>query len=148
MPLRIVLAEDRASSREALTALMKCRGFMVAGAAADGRGAVGLCAQLQPEVAVLDFDIPSMNGPAVAAEIQRVAPDTSTVALSVRRGQARVVEALRAGVRGYVLKTSAVGDLLDAIQEVSGGRIYLSPRISGRLLTAFLSKPELPADPL
>ncbi len=148
MPLRIVVAEDRASSRQALTALLKCEGFVVAGAAADGSGAVGLCGQLQPDVAVLDFDIPSMNGPAVAAEIQRVSPKTSTVALSVRRGQARVVEALRAGVRGWVLKTSAVGDVLDAIQEVSRGRVYLSQRICGALVNAFLPETKPPGDPL
>jgi two-component system response regulator DesR len=99
MPLRIVLAQDRASTREGLTALLEWRGCVVAGAGADGRGAVSLRRKFRPDVAVLDFDIPSMNGPAVAAEIQRLAPKTSTVALGVRRGQARMVNALRAGVR-------------------------------------------------
>jgi DNA-binding NarL/FixJ family response regulator len=148
MPLKILLAEDHEVVREGLRALLEVRGFAVVGTASDGAEAVSLCGQLQPDVAVLDFSMPSMNGALAAVEIRRVSPKTATVVLSAHREEPYVLEALRAGVRGYVLKTSAAGDLVAAIQEVSRGHAYLSPQVSGALVKAFLSKSELPNDPL
>jgi len=147
-PLRIVLAEDHAVVREGLKSLLEGRGFAVVGTASDGVDAVRLCGQLQPDVAVLDFSMPSMNGAAAAGEIQRTSPGTMTVVLSAHREDAFVLEALRAGAKGYVLKSSAANELVTAIEEASRGQVYLSPQVSGALVSALLSKADAPGDPL
>ena len=148
MRLRILLAEDHAVVREGLKSLLEGSGFAVVGTASDGAEAVRLCGQLQPDVAVLDFSMPNMNGAAAAAEIPRVSPKTMTVVLSAHREEPLVLEALRAGVKGYVLKASAADELIAAIQEASRGHVYLSPQVSGALVGALLSKSEQPGDPL
>jgi two-component system, NarL family, response regulator NreC len=148
MRLKIFLAEDHAVMREGLEALLENKGMEIVGTAADGSEAVRLCEQLQPDVAVLDFGMPSMNGALAATEIGRISPKTATVLLSAHREDAYVLAALRAGAKGYVLKSSAASELITAIQEVSRGRVFLSPQISGVLVSAFLSKSEIPGDPL
>lgn len=148
MRLRVLLAEDHAVIRDALKALLESRGLEVLATAADGNEAVRLCEKLQPDVAVLDFSMPSLNGAGAATEIQRVSPRTMIVILTGHREEPYVLEALRAGVKGYVLKASAADDLIAAIQTVSRGHVYFSPLVSETLLTAFLSKTKLPGDPL
>jgi DNA-binding NarL/FixJ family response regulator len=148
MRLRVLIAEDHAVIREGLKALLETWDLEVVGAAVNGHEAVRACERLRPDVAVLDFSMPLMNGALAAAEIQRVSPQTMTIVLSVHREEPYVLEALRAGAKGYVLKTSVAGELKTAIQEVSRGHVYLSPEVSGALVHAFLSKSELPAEPL
>jgi DNA-binding NarL/FixJ family response regulator len=146
--LLIILADDHQIFREGLKALLGREGFDVIGEASDGRDAVQLARDLQPDVAVLDFAMPLLNGIEAAREIRQVSPQTRTVLLTMHTEDQYVLEAVRAGIKGYVVKTQAAADLVRAIQEVSRGRMYLSPGVSRALVDAYLAGIEPHADPL
>lgn len=134
--------------RQGLRALLEKNGIEVAGEAADGREALQLARKIHPDVAVLDLSMPVMNGLAAARELGRYAPKIRTVLLTMHEDDVYILEALRAGVWGYVLKTQAASDLVQAIQQVSRGAVYLSPGISEAVTRAYTAKTVVPADPL
>jgi len=148
MPIRVVLADDHALVRQGLKALLEREGFQVAGEASDGQEVVRMVSNLRPDVAILDIGMPILNGIDAARELQKSSPRTKTILLTRHDEDQYVTEALRAGVKGYVLKNQAATDLVHAIREVSRGGIYLSPNISRTVVEALVSKSELPADPL
>jgi two-component system response regulator NreC len=148
MPIRVVLADNHALVRQGLKALLEREGFQVAGEASDGQEVVRLVARIRPDIAILDISMPILNGIDAARELQKASPATKTILLTRHDEDQYVTEALRAGVKGYVLKNQAAPDLVHAIREVCRGGIYLSPSISGTVVGAFLSKTDLPADPL
>ncbi|HET6922389.1 MAG TPA: response regulator transcription factor [Anaeromyxobacteraceae bacterium] len=148
MPIRVILADDHALVRQGLKALLEREGFLVAGEASDGQEAVRLVPEVRPEVAILDISMPLLNGLDAAREIRKCAEGTKTILLTRHDEDQYVTAALRAGVKGYVLKSQAATDLVAAIRQVSGGGIYLSPGVSRAVVEAYLSKSELPADPL
>ena len=148
MTIRIVLAEDHEIVREGFKALLERDGFKVVGEAGDGQTAVSLTREHRPDVAVLDIAMPVLNGIDAAKEIKKVSPDTRTVLLTMFSEPHLVLEALRAGVTGYLLKTRAAADLEAAIREVNRGAVYLSSGISRAALDAFLEKRRLEPDPL
>ncbi|HEV8253395.1 MAG TPA: response regulator transcription factor [Vicinamibacteria bacterium] len=123
---------------------MEGAGFTVAGQAGDGREAVRLARELRPEVAVLDLGMPLLNGLDAAREIRQAVTGTAVVLLTLHREEQYVLEALRSGVRGYVLKTQASGDLIEALAQVLRGSIYLSMGITRVLVDAYLSGNERP----
>jgi DNA-binding NarL/FixJ family response regulator len=146
--MRIMLADDHSMFRQGIKALLEHDGFDVVAEAKDGHEAVKLAQEHTPEVAVLDMNMPLLNGLHAAQEIGRLSPRTSTILLTMYEDEAYVLEALRAGVRGYVLKAQAAEDLVQAIREVAKGSVYLSPGISRTVVNAFLSKTVVPDDPL
>ena len=148
MPLRIILADDHLIVRQGLRSVLEQEAYTVLGEAGDGREALRLAQELRPDVAVLDLAMPLLNGLDAAREISRVSPQTKTILLTMHTEDPYVMEALRAGVKGYLLKTQAAQDLVQAIREVSRGAMYLSPGISRTLVEAYLAKSELPPDPL
>ncbi len=148
MPIRALLADDHALVRQGLRALLEGEGLQVAGEAADGREAARLVPELRPDVAVLDIGMPLLNGIDAAREIQKTWRGTKTILLTRHDEDQYVTEALRAGVKGYVLKKQAATDLVDAIRRVCRGEVYLSPAISRAVVDAYLSKAELASDPL
>jgi len=148
VPLRILLADDHLIFRQSLKGLLEREGFQIIGEAADGQEAVRRARDLSPDVAVLDLAMPLLNGLDAAREIVRASPKTRPILLTMHAEDPYVMEALRAGIKGYVLKTQPSTDLVQAIQEVSRGRIYLSPGISRTVVDAYLAKTELPPDPL
>ena len=148
MPLRIILADDHLIVRQGLRSVLEQEAYTVLGEAGDGREALRLAQELRPDVAVLDLAMPLLNGLDAAREISRVSPQTKTILLTMHTEDPYVMEALRAGVKGYVLKTQAAQDLVQAIREVSRGAMYLSPGISRTVVEAYLAKSELPPDPL
>jgi two-component system response regulator NreC len=148
MKTRVVLADNHVLVRQGIKSLLEREGFQVAGEAGDGQELVRIAEELQPEVAVLDIGMPLMNGLVAARELKRVCPKTKSVLLTRHDEDQYVIEALRAGIRGYVLKNQAATDLVHAIQLVCRGQVYLSPGISRVVVDAYLSKSSLPDDPL
>jgi len=148
MSIRILLADDHHVVREGLKALLVGHGFDVVGEARDGRDAVRQVEVLRPDIAVLDLSMPQLNGVDAAREIVRRSPTTRPLLLTIHTEDPYVISALRAGIRGYVLKTQASADLAHAIREVGLGGVYLSPGISRAVVNASLSGEEAPRDPL
>ncbi len=141
MTPRIVLAEDHLVVRQSLKVLLESEEkWSVVGQADDGREAVRLVRQTQPDIAVLDLAMPLLNGLDAAREIRRESPNTRTLLLTMHKEDAYVLEALQAGVHGYVVKTQAAADLVCAIRDILGGKIYLSPSVSRTIVEAYLNK--------
>jgi len=145
--MRVLIADDHPLLRQGLKALLEKEGFEVVGAAADGHEAVALAERLKPDVAVLDIGMPGLNGLDVARELQHLKLVKATVLLTMHTEDHYVLEAMRAGVKGYVLKSQAPQAIGDAIRQAFGGDVYLSPGISRILVDAYVSKRE-PADEL
>jgi DNA-binding NarL/FixJ family response regulator len=148
MAYRILLADDHTIVRQGLRAILEREGYEVVGEASDGREAITFAEKFRPDVAVLDISMPLLNGIDAAREVAKVSPRTKTILLTMYTEDHYVLESLRAGVTGYVLKMRAALALVQAIQAVMKGEIYLSPGISRAVVQAFLSKTDIPEDPL
>src|SRR5256886_15224208 len=125
MSLRVVLADDHVVLRQGVRALLERHGFEVVAEASDGRTAVELTRQHEPNVAVLDIMMPLLNGIDAAQQIVEACPETQVVMLTALEQERLVTDAVRAGGRGLVLKTQAGEDLAQAIQQVSRGGVYV-----------------------
>jgi len=147
MSVQVLLADDHRIVRESLRPILEGQGFHVVAEAADGREAVRLAHELRPDVAVLDVGMPLLNGLDAARAIHQACPRTRTIILTMHPEDAYVLQALQWGVRGYVLKSQAVADLVRALREVCRGTVYLSPSVSGTVVEAYREKRDL-ADPL
>lgn len=148
MRCRVLLADDHQLFRQGLRALLENAGHEVIAEAADGHEALKLSEALHPEIAVLDLSMPILNGLAAAQELRRVARDTKTILLTMYSDRSYVLQALKAGAKGYVLKTQAADDLDRAIREVRNGEVYLSSTISASVVDAYLHKIDENDDPL
>ena len=127
---------------------MEREGFKVVGEAANGQEALNLAQTLHPEVAVLDLAMPLLNGIDAARKIQRIFPKTKTILLTMHTDHHYILEGLRGGAKGYVMKTHAADDLVPAIREAARGGTYLSPEISEAVIQSYQNKTEIPPDPL
>lgn len=145
---RVLLADDHPILRHGLRALLEREGFAVVAEAGDGKEAVKLARQHRPDVAVLDLSMPLLSGLEAARTIQREKLARGVLLLTVHREDHYVLEALRAGIRGYVLKSQAPEDIAAAIRQVASGGIYLSPGLSEVLLDAYVNRREPVDDPL
>ena len=148
MSLRILLADDHQIVRQGLKALLEREQFQVVAEASDGHEAIKQAQAVRPDLAVLDVSMPQLNGLDAAREIARSSNRTRTILLTMYTDDPYILEALRAGISGYVLKTQATRDLVQAIREVTRGAIYLSPGISRTVVEAYRNKSDLPPDPL
>jgi DNA-binding NarL/FixJ family response regulator len=148
MPIQLLLADDHQLVRQGLRTMLENHGFRVVAEAADGREAVRLAASTHPDIVILDLTMPALNGLDAAREIVRSADRPRAILLTVHAEDSYVLAALRAGVSGYVLKTQAASDLVQAIHEVARGAVYLSPGVSRVVVDAYRAKSELPPDPL
>jgi two-component system response regulator NreC len=129
MPLRIYLVYRYPLVFQALKALMEGEGFTVMGHEI-GVEAVRFAQKFQPDIVIVDYDMPATNGLESAQQILMVSPSTKIIVLSRHFEDFRVREALDLGVRGYVLKTKTADELMRSIEEVSHGRTYFSPEIA------------------
>lgn len=139
----IVIADDHEVVRHGLRSLMRSDPeIRIVAEAADGQEAVRLVEKHRPDILVLDIVMPLMNGIEVTREATRICPRTRTIILSMHATESYVVDALRNGAAGYVLKDSRSTELLEAIRHVLAGRRYLSPPLSQRAIDAYLEKSE------
>lgn len=137
----IVLADDHHIVRQGVKALLESEpDFSVVGEASDGLKAVELTARLKPRVLVADLMMPGLNGLEVTRQVAKVSSGTKVIILSMYMNEPYVMEALRNGAYGYVLKESNITDLIYAVHEVSRGRHYLGPPLSERAMEAYLEK--------
>jgi len=148
MPLRVLIADDHEVFRQGLRSLLIAESFEVVGEASRGRAALKLARTLAPDLAILDIAMPELNGLETARLIARDAPRTLCIVLTMHAEDAYVLEALRAGVRGFVLKSQAFSDLSQAIRAVAAGSVYLSPGISRAVVDASLGRRAPVLDPL
>lgn len=138
---RIVLADDHDMFRQGLAGIVEREGYHVVGEAKDGHEAMRMVRRLQPSLAILDFSMPMLNGIEVARDINKRTSHTQVILLTMYDEDSYVVEALSAGIRGYVLKSQVAEDFLVALREVQRGNVYLSPGISSTALTDFNDEP-------
>lgn len=146
--MRVLLADDHTLFREGLRLILERAGHEVAGEAADGHEARKLARTLRPDIAVLDLSMPLLNGIDVARELRSLAPDIKTIMLTMYPDKRYVLQALKVGVKGYVLKTQVTEDLLRAIREVSRGEVYLSAGVAASVVDAYLDKKGETEEPL
>lgn len=143
MSIRILLADDHTMLRDGLRALLETDPeFSVVASAADGRAALRLARQLQPDVAVMDIAMPELNGIDAAEQIRSECPNTQIVILSIHASSEHIYRAFRAGALGYLLKESAGEELAQAVRAAHAGRRYLTQRVADTLLDHYLQQRE------
>lgn len=136
MSIRILIAEDQRIVREGLVALFEDEPEIeIVGEAANGQEAVELYAALQPDVVLMDLQMPLMDGAEATRRIRALAPEARILVLTTYATDEFIFTALRAGVQGYLLKDASADELLAAIAEVHAGQTQLSPAVAARLVT-------------
>lgn len=134
-PIRVLLADDHALLRAGLTAVLAPhRDIEVVTECEDGVRAVERAIELRPDVAVLDFAMPGLNGAESAGRVHREAPEVRVLVLSAYEERTYLQQVLQAGARGYVLKRAAAEDLVQAIRTVARGSVYLDPAFLGHVV--------------
>jgi DNA-binding NarL/FixJ family response regulator len=129
-PIRILLADDHNILRDGLRLLLERQGFSIVGEASDGREAIRLAEKHRPDVAVMDIAMPILNGIDATSRIVETCTPTKVIILSMHHDESYIVRALNAGARGYLLKDSLKADLISAVNAVSQGHSYFSPKVS------------------
>jgi DNA-binding NarL/FixJ family response regulator len=142
----VVIADDHQMFRQGLKHLLEVDGFQVVGEAENGQEAIRLTRQHSPQIAVLDYSMPVLNGIDAAREIQRQSPETVMLLLTMYDDERYALEALKCAIRGFVLKHQAAADLTKAIHEVLQGSIYLSPGISAAVVKALMARDGEPGE--
>jgi DNA-binding NarL/FixJ family response regulator len=147
--VRVLLADDHTLIRAGIRGLLEgLAGIEVAGEAGDGHEALRLAEALRPDVVLLDIGMPGLNGLEVAARLAKLDPAMRVVILSMHTSEEYVLQALRAGAAGYLLKGAAVAELELAVRAVARGETYLSPAVSKRVVDEYVSRTGGAADPL
>ncbi len=132
--IRVLVADDHAIVRTGIRHVLETEpGFTVVGEASNGAEALALAVELAPDVVVLDISMPGGSGLQTAAELRRRCPDTRILILSMHDNTEYVLESLRAGVHGYLLKDSAAAELGGAIRAVCQGESFFSPPVARQL---------------
>jgi two-component system response regulator NreC len=132
--LRVLLADDHTLVRQGFRKILEARPeWEVVAEASDGRDAVRQALSIQPDVAILDIGMPLLNGIEATRQIARRLPNTGILILSMHSDEAYVIQAVKAGARGYLLKDSADTDLIRGIESVAAGKSFFSP-IAARVM--------------
>ena len=143
MSVTVLLADDHPIVRQGLRRLLEAEGdFKVVGEACNGTEAMQLVERLKPDVLVVDLVMPDLSGLEVLRLTKKRSPATVSVVLSMQNSEGYVVEALRNGAMGYILKDTAPSELVEAIRKVAKKRRYLSPGLSEHLIDALIQSTE------
>ena len=144
MVIRVLIVDDHCIVREGLRMLLACDpNLEVVGEAADGAEAIQRARQLRPNVVVMDLLMPVLDGISATRAIRNELPETQVLVLTIVLERVSVVEAIRAGATGYLLKDIQAAELHTAIKAAAAGQVYLSPQTSVYLLDA-VRMPERP----
>lgn len=136
---RIVIAEDYTILREGLRSLLSTDpAFEIVGEAEDGRQAIERAAELKPDLVLLDLSMPRTSGLDAIREIKRLSPQTRICVLTIHKAEEYILATLEAGADGYVLKEASHAELVLAVRSILGGKRYLSPGVSGKVIEGYL----------
>ncbi len=143
--LRILIADDHEVARRGIRALLESHpGWEVCGEAKDGREAVELASREKPDLILLDIGMPNLNGLEAARQILAVSPDIAILILTMHDSDQVVREVLRAGARGFLLKSDAGRDLVAAVEALQLQRTFFTTRVSQMVLDGFLDRENRP----
>jgi two-component system, NarL family, response regulator LiaR len=135
MPIRILIADDHHVVRQGLHMFLSADPELeIIGEAQDGAEAVKLAIELHPDVVLMDILMPVMDGIKATAAIRQSLPDTEVIALTSVLGDNSVIDAVRAGAIGYLLKDTDANELRRAIKAAAAGKVQLSPEVAARLM--------------
>ncbi len=144
MPIRVLVADDHAVVRAGLRALLSGeKGMELVGEATGGEEALSLARSLVPDVVVMDFSMPDLDGIEATRKIKVDLPGTKVLILTVHEDEALLREAIRAGASGYIIKHAAESELISAIHTVQLGDIYVHPK----MITALFKEPAAQSEP-
>lgn len=147
--LRIFLADDHVVMREGLRSLVNAQQDMnVVGEADNGRAALQMARELQPDVIIMDVSMPDLNGIQVTERLKRVCQKIMVLVLTAHDDSGYLRQLLEVGASGYVLKKAAAEELIKAIRVVAGGGVYLDPSLAGKVVGGYLGKGRLGSKPL
>ena len=139
MPVTVLLADDHPIVRQGMRHLLEEEpDLTVVGEAADGLQTVQLVERLKPRVLVVDMMMPGLNGLEILRQVKKRSPATLCIVLSMQSADMYVVEALKSGAFGYVLKDSGPSELVSAVRQVLQGQRFLSPKLSERFIDAYI----------
>jgi DNA-binding NarL/FixJ family response regulator len=137
-PLRILIADDHPLFRHGLSALLSASpDFEIVSEATSGEEVISLAARLQPDVILMDIQMPGINGIEATRRVLHTSPNIRILIITMFEDDASVFTAMRAGARGYILKDAQKGDMLGAIRAVGRGEAIFSPAIAARLIEYF-----------
>jgi two-component system, NarL family, response regulator NreC len=137
MPIRILIVDDHGVLRAGLKALLSAEpDFEVVQDASNGTDALRLAADLNPDVVLLDMSMPGPNGIEVTRQLKKTLPEIRILILTVHEDEVMLQEAIQAGASGYILKRAVESELIDAIQAVWRGDLYVHPAMTRALLKA------------
>jgi len=136
---RIVIAEDYTILREGLRSLLlSSPEFEVVGEARDGREAIQCVVKYKPDLIITDLSMPRMDGMEAIREIKKESPKTKILVLTVHRAEEYILNTLKEGASGYLLKDSTHAELVMAVKKVLSGKLYISPEISEKVVEGYL----------
>src|SRR5208282_2800925 len=141
LKLRILIADDHEVVRRGLCTLLETHeGWEICGEAKDGRQAVEMAKQLQPDVVILDIGMPNLNGLAATRQLAQQNSHQKIIVLTITDSDQVIREALNAGARGFVLKSDAARDLVSAVEALQHNRVFFTARVNDMVLAGFLDK--------
>jgi DNA-binding NarL/FixJ family response regulator len=140
--IRVLVADDQGLVREGLMTLLDAAsGIDPVGAASDGAQAVSLCAELLPDVVLMDLRMPNMDGVEATRQIREAHPDIEIVVLTTHADEASILDALGAGARGYLTKDAGIAEISRAVQAAAAHQALLDPLVQQQLLAAATARP-------
>ena len=139
--LRILIADDHEVARRGIRALLESHhGWEVCGEAKDGRETIEMASRLNPDLVLLDIGMPNLNGLEAARQILATTPDVAILILTMQDSDQMVREVLRAGARGFLLKSDAGRDLVSAVEALQQQRTFFTTRVSQMVLDGYLGR--------
>ena len=137
-PIRVVLADDHNLVREAFSILISNE-VDVVGSASDGRELIKVVTETNPDIVVSDISMPNLNGLDAAIKLLKRDPDLKFIFLTVSDDPELVAEVFRVGAKGFLLKSSAATELVQAIQAVASGATYVTPLVTGSMIGSLMA---------
>lgn len=147
---RVMVVDDHPMWREGVARDLTEAGFLVVATSGEGRQAVRVAAAARPDVVVLDLQLPDISGVEVILGLRAVLPDVRVLMLSASGEQQSVLDAVKAGATGYLVKSTAPAEFLDAVRRTAAGEAVFTPGLAGLVLGEYrrlAARPEQPTDP-